>query len=204
MTTSSDFWDNISIKYSKRPVPSEEIYQEKLKRTQKLFSADSVVMEFGCGTGTTSLIHAPYVKQIEAYDYSPEMIKIANEKKALQKIENVSFKVKDMDQIEFTSEKYDVVMGHSILHLTQNNQEILQNVFKSLKPGGHFVSSSGCIKEMNFIIRQIIPFMTFIGKAPVINAFSSDELIELHKSVGFKIYDAWRYKKGELFLVAQK
>lgn len=204
MTTSSDFWDNISIKYSKRPVPSEEIYQEKLKRTQKLFSADSVVMEFGCGTGTTSLIHAPYVKQIEAYDYSPEMIKIANEKKALQKIENVSFKVKDMDQIEFTSEKYDVVMGHSILHLTQNNQEILQNVFKSLKPGGHFVSSSGCIKEMNFIIRQIIPFMTSIGKAPVINAFSSDELIELHKSVGFKIYDAWRYKKGELFLVAQK
>ncbi len=204
MTTSSDFWDNISIKYSKRPVPSEEIYQEKLKRTQKLFSADSVVMEFGCGTGTTSLIHAPYVKQIEAYDYSPEMIKIANEKKALQKIENVSFKVKDMDQIEFTSEKYDVVMGHSILHLTQNNQEILQNVFKSLKPGGHFVSSSDCIKEMNFIIRQIIPFMTSIGKAPVINAFSSDELIELHKSVGFKIYDAWRYKKGELFLVAQK
>ncbi len=204
MTTSSDFWDNISIKYSKRPVPSEEIYQEKLKRTQKFFTPDSVVMEFGCGTGTTSLIHAPFVKQIEAYDYSPEMIRIADEKKALQKIENVSFKVKNMDQIEFTPEKYDLVMGHSILHLTQNNQEILQNVFNSLKPGGHFVSSSGCIKEMNFIIRQIIPFMTSIGKAPVINAFSSDELIDLHKSVGFKIYDAWRYKKGELFLIAQK
>jgi ubiquinone/menaquinone biosynthesis C-methylase UbiE len=201
MTTTAEFWNKISNKYAARAVPSQEIYEEKLNRTKKLFNPDSVVMEFGCGTGTTSLIHAPYVKSIVAYDYSEGMIQIANEKKKKQNISNVTFEVK---AIPFTEETYDVIMGHSILHLTNNNEQVLKNVFQALKPGGFFVSSSGCIKEMNFLIKKIIPFMTSIGKAPELTAFTSDELIELHKKTGFKIFDAWKYKKGELFLIAQK
>ncbi|MDP7321507.1 MAG: class I SAM-dependent methyltransferase [Bacteriovoracaceae bacterium] len=204
MTTSAKFWDNIALKYSKKAVPSKDIYQEKLKRTQRLFPKDSLVMEFGCGTGTTSLIHAPYVKEIVAYDYSPEMINIANQKKADQNIKNVTFEVKAVEDIPFHNETYDVIMAHSVLHLTQNNEQILKNAHQALLPGGFFVSSSGCIKEMNVLIRNIIPFMTSIGKAPEITKFTADELIELHKKVGFKIYDVWRYKKGELFLIAQK
>lgn len=57
---------------------------------------------------------------------------------------------------------------------------------------------------MNFIIRKILPFLSYIGKAPEITIFSSEELINLHKKVGFKIYDIWKYKNGELFLIAQK
>jgi ubiquinone/menaquinone biosynthesis C-methylase UbiE len=204
MTTSIEFWDNASLKYSKRAVPSEDIYQEKLKRTQDLFNSDSIVMEFGCGTGTTSLIHAPYVKEIFSYDYSPAMIEIANEKKEEKKITNVTFEVKAVEEIPFHNNTYDVVMAHSILHLTKNNEQILKSAYQALKPGGYLVSSSGCIKEMNFLIQKIIPFMTSIGKAPEITKFTADELIELHKAVGFKIYDIWKYKKGELFLIAQK
>jgi ubiquinone/menaquinone biosynthesis C-methylase UbiE len=204
MTTSSQFWDNISLKYAKKAVPSEDIYQEKLKRTQKLFHKDNIIMEFGCGTGTTSLIHSPYVKEIIAYDYSPGMIEIANKKKTEKQITNVTFEVKDVEEIPFHANTYDVIMAHSILHLTQDNEQILKNAYQALRPRGYLVSSSGCIKEMNFLIRQIIPFMTSIGKAPEITKFTADELIELHKKVGFKIYDIWKYKKGELFLIAQK
>jgi ubiquinone/menaquinone biosynthesis C-methylase UbiE len=161
-------------------------------------------MEFGCGTGTTSLIHAPYVKEVIAYDYSPGMIDIANKKKYDQRVENVTFEVKAVVDIPFHNETYDVIMAHSILHLTQNNEQILKNVYQALRPGGFFVSSSGCIKEMNFLIQKIIPFMTSVGKAPDITKFTADELIQLHKKVGFKVYDAWKYKKGELFLIAQK
>lgn len=204
MATSADFWDKISHKYAKKAVPSEDIYQEKLKRTQKLLNKDSIILEFGCGTGTTSLIHSSYVKEILAYDYSPKMIDIANKKKADKNIENVMFEVKAIEDIPFHEDTYDIVMAHSILHLTQDNEQILKNAYKSLRPGGYLISSSGCIKEMNFLIKNIIPFMTAIGKAPEINKFTSNELIELHKKVGFKIYDAWKYKKGELFLIAQK
>lgn len=204
MSSSSEFWDKVSRKYANRSVPSQEIYQEKLRRTQKLFQKDSTVMEFGCGTGTTSLIHAEFVKNITAYDYSSQMILIANEKKKIAQIENVSFEVMAIEDIPKTPDAYDVIMGHSVLHLTKNNEVILKNVYDSLKHGGFFVSSSGCIKEMNFIIRKILPFLSYIGKAPEITIFSSEELINLHKKVGFKIYDIWKYKNGELFLIAQK
>lgn len=204
MNTSAEFWDKVSTKYSKKPVPSQDIYQEKLTRTQKLFTKDSSVMEFGCGTGTTSLVHAPYVKDIIAYDYSPGMIALANQKKDEQQVSNVTFEVKSVEDIPFHSETYDVVMAHSILHLTQNNEQIIKNTYGALKPGGFLVSSSGCIKEMNILIRNLIPILTSVGKAPLITKFTADELIELHKKSGFKIYDAWAYKKGELFLIAQK
>ncbi|NRA68901.1 MAG: class I SAM-dependent methyltransferase [Pseudobacteriovorax sp.] len=204
MTTEARFWDDISEKYSKKAVPSEYIYQEKLRRTQKLFRKDSIVMEFGCGTGTTSLIHSPYVKKILAYDYSPGMIAIANRKKSEQQVSNVTFEVNSVEDVTFHSEAYDVIMAHSILHLTENNEQIIKNTYDALKPGGYFVSSSGCIKEMNVFIRNLIPVLTSVGKAPKITKFTANELIELHKKSGFKIYDAWPCKKGELFLIAQK
>ena len=161
-------------------------------------------MEFGCGTGTTALIQSPYVKEIVAYDYSPGMIDIANQKKSEQKIGNVTFEVKAVEDIPFHRDTYDVIMAHSILHLTQDNEQILKKAYDALKPGGYMVSSSGCIKEMNFFIRGLIPLLTSVGKAPEITKFTANELIELHKKTGFKIYDAWTYKKGELFLIAQK
>ena len=136
MNTNAEFWDKISIKYSKKSVPSQDIYKEKLVRTQKLFNQESVVMEFGCGTGTTSLIHSSYVKNIVAYDYSRGMINIANQKKREQNVNNVSFEVRSVEDIPFQTEAYDVIMAHSVLHLTQNNEQILENVYRALKPGG--------------------------------------------------------------------
>ena len=92
------------IKYAKKAVPSQDIYNEKLARTQKLFNKDSIVLEFGCGTGTTSLIHSSYVKEIVAYDYSQGMIDIANQKKREQLVHNVTFEVSSVEDIEFQSE----------------------------------------------------------------------------------------------------
>ena len=70
-------------------------------------------------------------------------------------------------------------------------------------PGGYLVSSSGCIKEMNIFSSRSNTFANFSGEGAEITKFSAEELIELHKKTGFKIYDVWAIKKGELFLIAQ-
>lgn len=204
MSDDVKFWDKTAYKYSLKPVPSEDIYEEKLKKTQKLFTKNSLVMEFGCGTGTTSLIHAPFVRSIKAFDFSPEMIKIANEKKDVQGVSNVDFEVKGVDELDFASNSFNIVMGHSILHLTFDNEKILKKVFEFLKPGGYFVSSSGCMKDMPLLLRIILPILEFFKIAPPINYFSADELVQLHEKCGFQIVEDWRYKKGELFLIVKK
>ncbi len=80
MTTSSKFWDKIAEKYSKQPIADEASYQKKLEVTRGYLQPEMEVLEFGCGTGSTALIHAPYVKHIRAIDISSKMIAIAKAK----------------------------------------------------------------------------------------------------------------------------
>lgn len=204
MSTTAEFWNKTARKYSLKPVPNQEVYEKKLQKTREYFSADSMVMEFACGTGTTSLLHAPFVKNIDAYDISNEMIKIANEKKDKKSITNVNFSVKSVEEIDFKENYYDMIMGHSILHLTFDNDKILKNAFNSLKKGGVFVTSSGCLKDLSIFLRIILPVLQLLGVAPRLNYFSAKELIELHERTGFQIDHQWHYQKGELFLIAKK
>ena len=59
MEVSPRFWDKIAVKYSRRPIADEASYQKKLEKSQAYFRPDTEVLEFGCGTGGTAIIHAP-------------------------------------------------------------------------------------------------------------------------------------------------
>ena len=86
------FWDKIAERYSKKPVADEAAYQKKLEVTRSYFHFEMKVLEFGCGTGSTAIAHAPYVKHILAIDISSKMIEIARAKAAADKVKNVTFK----------------------------------------------------------------------------------------------------------------
>ena len=77
MDRSNKFWDRIAKRYSKQPIADEAAYQKKLEVTRRYFRPDMEVLEFGCGTGSTAIIQAPYVKHIHAIDISSKMIEIA-------------------------------------------------------------------------------------------------------------------------------
>ncbi len=64
MIDTAKFWDKMADKYAKKPVPNEEVYQIKKDLTREYFTPDSKVFEFGCGTGTTAISHAPFVKHV--------------------------------------------------------------------------------------------------------------------------------------------
>ena len=70
MEYSAKFWDKIADQYSKESIADEAAYQKKLQVTQEYLKPHMEVLEFGCGTGSTAIIHAPYVKHIRAIDYS--------------------------------------------------------------------------------------------------------------------------------------
>jgi len=52
--------------YAKSPIRDVKTYQEKLEVTRDYFNSESQVFEFGCGTGTTAINHAPFVGKIVA------------------------------------------------------------------------------------------------------------------------------------------
>ena len=80
MDQSTKFWDRIADRYSKQPIADEAAYEKKLRITREYFRPDMEVLEIGCGTGSTAIVHAPYVKHIQAIDLSSKMIEIAHAK----------------------------------------------------------------------------------------------------------------------------
>ncbi len=70
MAKLSRFWEWHAKRYAKQKVGDEASYQNKLKLTQERLKPNMEVLEFGCGTGTTALTHAPFVNNIRAIDGS--------------------------------------------------------------------------------------------------------------------------------------
>lgn len=125
MLNSSWFWDRIAHYYSKQTVADEASYQEKLKITQSYLQQHMSVFEFGCGTGTTAIAHAPFVKDILAIDCSKKMLDIARSKASTATITNLTFQQAEIESFAANEPNFHVVMAHSILHLVANKDATL-------------------------------------------------------------------------------
>jgi len=206
MDKSAKFWDKIAEKYSRQPVADEAAYQKKLKKTQAYFRPDMEVLELGCGTGSTAIVHAPFVRHIRATDISPEMLRIGKAKADAQGLGNITFECASVDDLKIPERSLDMVMAHSILHLLEEKEVVIGRVFDMLKPGGLFVSSTACLGDVMWFLKPVIPVMRLFGKAPrVVKFFTARQLLNGLAEAGFEIDYQWQPgKTGALFVVAKK
>jgi ubiquinone/menaquinone biosynthesis C-methylase UbiE len=205
MEVSPRFWDKIAVKYSRRPIADMSSYRKKLEKSQSYFRPEMKLLEFGCGTGGTAIIHAPYVNHIRAIDISPKMIDIAKDKAAATSAENVDFDVETIEDLDAPDASFDAILGLSILHLVEDREAVLHKVFRLLKPGGVFISSTVCMLDLSSLIRYVVPIMQLFGQAPFVTYFTREELLDSIKAAGFEIDYDWRPgKKKAVFIVAKK
>ncbi len=205
MTSTTIFWDKIAEKYSKKPVPNEQVYQKKLQISRRYFQPDMNVLEFGCGTGSTAIAHAPYVKHIHATDISSKMIEIAQGKANALDINNITFEQSSIDELKLPDESMDAVLGLSILHLLENKDEMITKVYQILKPGGVFVTSTVCLGEKLSFFKLIAPIGKFFGLLPILKVFTSQQLEQSIRNAGFSIDYQWQLEKSHaVFIVAKK
>jgi len=98
MGTATRFWNWTAERYSRQAIADEASYHKKLAMTQKYLAPDMRVVEFGCGTGSTAILHAPVVKTYHAIDVSEKMIEIARAKAAEAGLSNISFTVGTLEE----------------------------------------------------------------------------------------------------------
>ncbi len=206
MSYSTKFWNRTAKKYAATPVPNEEIYQKKLQETQKYLEQDMNVLEFGCGTGSTALVHSPLVKSYTAIDSSEKMLEIARSKLHATDIDNLQFEVLSIEDLDINKNQFDMVLGLSILHLLEDPNAAIQKTNKLLRSGGYFVSSSACIMDFMPWFRFITPLLSFLSIIPKVTFFSHSELIEMLESNGFEIlFELERESQKEAcFIIAKK
>lgn len=206
MPQPNKFWDRMANRYSKTPIADEAAYQKKLEVTREYFRPDMEVLEFGCGTGSTAITHAPYVKHILAIDFSSKMLEIAQSKADANTIKNITFMHSGIDDFSVPDQTLDAVLGLSVLHLLENKDEVISKVHKMLKLGGVFITSTVCIGDTKMkFIKLVAPIGRFLGLLPVLKVFTAKELEDSLIGAGFKIDYQWLPAKGKaVFIVAKK
>jgi ubiquinone/menaquinone biosynthesis C-methylase UbiE len=205
MNSSARFWNRIATRYSRKPVPDEEIYKKKLEITQSYFRPEMKLLEIGCGTGSTALTHASQVSHILAIDFSEKMIELAETKRNSAGIRNVDFECRTFKVLNLPDNSFDIVLGLSILHLLESWNETIQNVYSLLKPGGWFISSTVCIADSMKLFKFIAPIGRSIGLLPELAIFTRDELVQGLCSAGFILEHEWQPEKNQaIFIVVQK
>ena len=208
MPPSPKFWNKAAKNYAKQPVADEAAYQEKLRITREYFRPDMTVLEFGCGTGSTAISHAPYVGHIQATDISLNMIEIAKAKAKTADVNNVTFKCAPFEELNIPDNSLDAVLGMSILHLMDDWKEAIAKVHNMLKPGGVFISSTTCIGDMAIYFKLIMVAIVVgkpLGLLPLVRMFTAEELQSAITAAGFEIAHRWCPGKNKaVFIVAKK
>jgi 2-polyprenyl-3-methyl-5-hydroxy-6-metoxy-1,4-benzoquinol methylase len=205
MPASTRFWDRIAERYARKAVPNESVYQEKLRITRTYLTPEMAVLEFGCGSGTTSISHAAFVRQINGIDSSAKMIQIARAKAAAASIANATFEQASIESYNSPDETYDAVLALSVLHLLEDKLASLRKIHRLLKPGGVFVSSTPCLGNVGRPLRVIANAAASLTLIPHIHFFTPEQHLASLQATGFSVLSDWRPNQGRtLFVIAQK
>lgn len=205
MESTAKFWDRIAERYSKQPIVDEASYQKKLEITREYLKPDMEVIELGCGTGSTAIIHAPYVKHIRAIDISSKMIAIAQRKAASTGIENITFERSTIDDLSVDDNSVNAVLAMSILHLVESKERVVRKIYNMMKPGGIFVSSTICLEDDMRLLKFIAPIGRFIGLMPMVRFFTKSGLERCLVEQGLEIEYSWKPgKRKAVFIVSRK
>ncbi|MFP6836168.1 MAG: class I SAM-dependent methyltransferase [Pseudomonadales bacterium] len=207
MAKSDRYWDKTAERYAKSPVSDEASYQKKLAETQSFFTPNMRILEFGCGTGTTAVQHAPHVQHIDAIDISENMLEIGRGKATEAGVENITFTRGTLTEFNADTATLDAVLALNVIHLLPDRQAVIAEVERILKPGGVFVSSTVCVGHSYLrFIKLIVPLAKLLGLMPDLFVLTEAELATEFTNAGFVIERQWHHgKKGiGVFMVARK
>ncbi len=211
MSKTKNFWDNASKNYDKTEERFEYIHHKSRENTKKYLESSNVVLDYGCGTGTTACEIASDVKEIYAIDISSKMIEISKGKAVEKNIENATFAEGDIFDEKLKKGYFDRVLAFNMLHTIPNPENAIQRINELLKPDGLFISITPCLKDkLPFLIGlqiRLVQVLCKIGIIPVpIRRIKSSDIDELMTNGHFQIIDTEKIFQGasSYFLVAKK
>jgi SAM-dependent methyltransferase len=104
------------------------------------FESGIDLLDVGCGSGrVVNLLAEHYPKsRFRGYDISVDGIGAAREEARAKGLENVSFEVRDVGELD-EAERYDVITAFDAIHDQAAPRKVLLNVARALKTGGTFL-----------------------------------------------------------------
>jgi SAM-dependent methyltransferase len=106
-----------------------------------LIKKGDVVIDLGSGAGNDCFVaraEAGENGKIIGIDFTDAMISKARNNAETLGFNNVEFRQGDIEHMPVTSNSADVVVSNCVLNLVPNKDQVFKEIFRVLKPGGHF------------------------------------------------------------------
>ncbi|MFJ8459384.1 methyltransferase domain-containing protein [Lysinibacillus xylanilyticus] len=95
------------------------------------------ILDVGCGTGDLARDIAGFGANVQGIDASHDMIIAAQ-----QKYPDIKFYTQDAAALHITNQ-FNAVFSNAALHWMKQQDQVIQNIYNSLKQGGRFVAEMG-------------------------------------------------------------
>lgn len=100
-----------------------------------------VVVDLGSGAGNDCFVarhETGATGKVIGIDFTSAMIEKARKNAEARGFNNVEFRQGDIEHMPITSNVADVVVSNCVLNLVPNKHGVFQEIYRVLKPGGHF------------------------------------------------------------------
>ena len=152
-----------------------------------LIKKGDTVIDLGSGAGNDVFIARRIVGEegsVIGVDFTEKMIARARENALKLGYHNVEFRHGDIESMPVFSDKADVVVSNCVLNLVPNKYKAFSEIYRVLKPGGHFsisdiVITGGALPEKWKQVAEL-----YAGC--VAGAMQKQEYLDIIKGAGFE------------------
>jgi len=100
-----------------------------------------VVIDLGSGAGNDAFVarhETGETGKVIGIDFTPAMIERARKNAVARGFNNVEFRQGDIEKIPVSANEADVIVSNCVLNLVPDKDTVFKEIFRVLKPGGHF------------------------------------------------------------------
>ena len=147
-------------------------------------SGDTVI-DLGSGAGNDCFVarsETGETGKVIGIDFTPAMVEKARANAETLGFNNVEFRQGDIEKMPVTSNVADVIVSNCVLNLVPNKDGVFKEIYRVLKPGGHFsISDVVLIGDLPEALRSAAEMYA----GCVSGAVAKDVYLDLIKTNGF-------------------
>jgi SAM-dependent methyltransferase len=131
------FFDSVAGRLGKDYVPGQS-WKGVAEALLRLMPP-MVIADLGTGEGAFALLLAQRAKKVIAVDTSARMIEVGRDQALRHGVENVEFRLGDMEEIPIADAEVDLVFFSQSLHHALHPERAIEQALRILVPGGRIV-----------------------------------------------------------------
>lgn len=172
------YFDELAGRFGRSYVPgrSWKAFAEMLIR----LLPPLVIADLGAGEGTLALLLSQRAERVIAVDSSEKMVEYGLSLVERNGIQNLEYRLGDMEELPIASSEVDLVLMHQALHHALHPSQALSEAYRILRPGGRIVLLD-LLKHEVEAARELY--------ADVWLGFSQVDLLTLLRQAGFQQID---------------